>query len=203
MRINADLTFTDTDLMLRVRDGDTECVHLLLEKHWDRLVSFIQRMVHNRAVAEELAQEAFLRVYLSRERYEPTAKFTTWLYRIATNRALNWIRDTRLESGQESLDAVPASGIRRQLRDPATGLEEGLQNEQRRDILRVQVREALESLPARQRRAVIMHRWEEMEYARIAQELGCTVPTVKSLLWRAYTTLRLRLHHVSSGSGQV
>jgi RNA polymerase sigma-70 factor (ECF subfamily) len=186
----------DMELMLRVREGDTECVSVLLDKHWDRLVAFIQRIVHNRAVAEELAQESFLRVYLSRERYEPTAKFTTWLYRIATNRALNWIRDTRLESGQESLDATPISGMRRQLRDPGAGVEHAIEIEQHRAILREQVREALESLPARQRRAVIMHRWEEMEYARIAVELGCTVPTVKSLLWRAYTTLRLRLQHV-------
>ncbi|MEZ5352592.1 MAG: sigma-70 family RNA polymerase sigma factor [Bryobacteraceae bacterium] len=191
---------SDTELMLRVREGDTECIKMLLDKHWDRLVAFIQRMVHNRAVAEELAQEAFLRVYLSRERYEPTAKFTTWLYRIATNRALNWIRDTRLENGQESLDAVPASGIRRQLRDPGTGLDDALEVKQRRGILQEQVREALDSLPARQKRAVIMHRWEEMEYARIARELGCTVPTVKSLLWRAYTTLRVRLQSVSVAS---
>jgi RNA polymerase sigma-70 factor (ECF subfamily) len=197
MQTSVDTAVTDLELMLRLRDGDHESIHLLLDKHWERLVSFIQRMVHNRAVAEELAQEAFLRVYLSRERYEPTAKFTTWLYRIATNRALNWIRDSKSESGQESLDAVPASGIRRQLRDPAAGLEEEIAKQQRRSILRDQVREALESLPVRQRRAVLMHRWEEMEYARIAAELGCTVPTVKSLLWRAYTTLRVRLGPVA------
>ncbi|MEZ5403020.1 MAG: RNA polymerase sigma factor [Bryobacteraceae bacterium] len=199
MQPSLELT-VDTELMLRLKDGDTETVKLLLDKHWDRLVLFIQRMVHNRAVAEELAQEAFLRVYLSRERYEPTAKFTTWLYRIASNRALNWIRDTRNETNQESLDAIPNSGIRRQFRDPGVALDEEYEKVEHRAILREQVRSALESLPARQRRAVIMHRWEEMEYARIAQELGCTVPTVKSLLWRAYTTLRVRLQHTQTAN---
>jgi RNA polymerase sigma-70 factor (ECF subfamily) len=186
----------DTELMMQVREGDAGSISVLMERHWDRLVAFIQRMVQNRAVAEELAQEAFLRVYLSRGRYEPTAKFTTWLYRIASNRALNWIRDNRHEAGKESIDLVPVSGIRRQFQDGAVPVDQVIQRHQDREALGEQVRRALEGLPDRQRRAVIMHRWEEMEYARIAAELGCTVPTVKSLLWRAYTTLRVRLQHV-------
>src|SRR5579884_1498806 len=89
----------DAELMLRVREGDSASFALLLERHRAPVIHFIYRMVLNQAVAEELAQEVFLRVYRSRETYEPTAKFTTWLFRIATHLSLNWIRDGRKEKG--------------------------------------------------------------------------------------------------------
>src|SRR6476661_2263545 len=94
----------DAELMLRVKDGDGASFGVLLDKHRASVVHFLYRMVQNYAVAEELGQEVFLRVYRSRTSYEPTAKFTTWLFRIATHLALNWIRDGRKERGQESLD---------------------------------------------------------------------------------------------------
>src|ERR1700746_2216874 len=93
----------DAQLMLRVREGDETSFALLLERHRRPVVHFLYRMVQNQAVSEELAQEVFLRVYRSRATYEPTAKFTTWLFRIATHLALNWIRDGREEKGQERL----------------------------------------------------------------------------------------------------
>jgi len=92
----------DAELMLRVREGDTESFTLLLERHRSPVIHFLYRIVQNQSVAEELAQEVFLRVYRSRANYEPTAKFTTWLFRIASHLALNWIRDRRHERGQES-----------------------------------------------------------------------------------------------------
>src|SRR5271165_5555801 len=85
----------DAELMLRVRDGDGASFAILLEKHRSPVIHFIYRMVQNQAIAEELAQEVFLRIYRSRESYEPTAKFTTWLFRIATHLALNSLRDGR------------------------------------------------------------------------------------------------------------
>src|SRR3954454_5636561 len=94
----------DAELMLRVRAGDTASFATLLEKHRGPVVHFLYRMVQNQPVAEELAQEVFLRVYRSRESYEPTAKFTTWLFRIATHLALNWIRDQKNERNQDRLD---------------------------------------------------------------------------------------------------
>src|ERR671928_1407924 len=109
----------DAELMLRVRDGDTASFGVLLEKHRSSVVHFLYRMVQNSAVAEELAQEVFLRVYRSRATYEPTAKFTTWLFRIATHLALNWIRDGKNEKLQESLDDDPQDGMSRQV--PARG----------------------------------------------------------------------------------
>ena len=87
---------TDLDLMLRVRDGDAASFEVLLRRYRLPLVSYFRRMVRDQGLAEDLAQEVFLRVYKSRERYQPDARFTTWLYRIATNLALNAIRDRRM-----------------------------------------------------------------------------------------------------------
>src|ERR1700739_1682157 len=95
----------DAELMLRVKDGDSACFGLLLEKHRNSVIHFLYRLVQEQAVAEELAQEVFLRVYRSRLSYEPTAKFTTWLFRIATHLALNWLRDEKHDRGQERLAA--------------------------------------------------------------------------------------------------
>ena len=85
----------DAELMVRVKAGDEKSFALLLEKHRSPVIHFLYRMVQNDAVAEELAQEVFLRVYRSRSSYEPTAKFTTWLFRIATHLALNSLRDAK------------------------------------------------------------------------------------------------------------
>ena len=94
----------DAELMLRVKEGDGASFAVLLEKHRLPVIHFLYRMVQNQAVAEELAQEVFLRVYRSRESYEPTAKFTTWLFRIATHLALNSLRDGKNQRLEERLD---------------------------------------------------------------------------------------------------
>src|SRR5579871_5672778 len=105
----------DAELMLRVREGDDTSFGLLLARHRGPVVHFLYRMVQNAPVSEELAQEVFLRVYRSRATYEPTAKFTTWLFRIATHLALNWIRDGKHEKRQESLDDELIEGVERQI----------------------------------------------------------------------------------------
>jgi RNA polymerase sigma-70 factor, ECF subfamily len=183
----------DAELMLRVRDGDATSFALLLERHRIPVVHFLYRMVQNQAVSEELAQEVFLRVYRSRATYEPTAKFTTWLFRIATHLALNWIRDGRKEKGQESLDEELVEGVERQVADRQPTVEQELLYEVR---LR-EVRKAIEMLPAKQRAAVMMHKYEELEYSQIAKALSCSESAVKSLLFRAYETLRARLAHMA------
>ena len=94
----------DAELMLRVKEGDGASFGVLLDKHRSSVVHFLFRMVQNQAVAEELAQETFLRVYRSRATYEPTAKFTTWLFRIATHLALNSLRDGKRDRSWERLD---------------------------------------------------------------------------------------------------
>lgn len=183
----------DAELMLRVRDGDPTSFALLLERHRAPVIHFLYRMVQNQAVAEELAQEVFLRVYRSRASYEPTAKFTTWLFRIATHLALNQIRDRRHEKGAESLDEESKDGMSRQLPDRMPNVEQSLVRQSRMQ----EVRLAIEALPAKQKAAVLMHKYQEMEYSQIASVLSCSESAVKSLLFRAYETLRSRLAHMA------
>lgn len=183
----------DTDLMLRLQAGSMDCMTVLCERHWERLVVFVQGIVRSRSAAEEIAQESFLRVYLSRDRYEPTARFTTWLYRIATNRALNFLRDNRNQSLVDSLDQSTMDGVARQIRDLRLRPDQLAETNERQLAIRRMVGEALATLPDRQRRAVILHRYRELSYEQIAKELGCTVASVKSLLWRAYSALRVAL----------
>ena len=183
----------DAELMLRVRDGDQASFGLLLERHRGAVIRFLYRMVQSQAVAEELAQEVFLRVYKSRGTYEPAAKFTTWLFRIATHLGLNWIRDGRNEKLQESLDQETEEGTFRQVPDRGRTVEQELLYQAK---LR-EVRQAIESLPAKQRAAVLMHKYEEMEYCEIANVLSCSESAVKSLLFRAYEHLRSRLAHMA------
>jgi RNA polymerase sigma-70 factor, ECF subfamily len=183
----------DAELMLRVREGDAGSFALLLERHRSPVIHFLYRMVQNQAVAEELAQEVFLRVYRSRASYEPTARFTTWLFRIATHLALNQIRDRRHERGSESFDDDPRDALIRQLPDRMPTVEQRMV----REVRLAEVRQAIEALPAKQKAAVLMHKYQEMEYTQIAGVLGCSESAVKSLLFRAYETLRSRLSHMA------
>src|SRR5579884_2692509 len=116
----------DAELMLRVKSGDDASFGVLLEKHRNPVIHFLYRMVQNGAVAEELAQEVFLRVYRSRASYEPTAKFTTWLFRIATHLALNSLRDGKNERKQESLDDAFEDQPVRQVSDSRPTVEQDM-----------------------------------------------------------------------------
>ena len=183
----------DAQLMLRVGEGDDTSFALLLERHRGSVVHFLYRMVQNQAVSEELAQEVFLRVYRSRSTYEPTAKFTTWLFRIATHVALNSIRDGKKEKGHESLDVETSDGMERQVADRQPTVEqEMVQNVKLREV-----RQAIEALPAKQRAAVLMHKYEGLDYAQIGAVLSCSESAIKSLLFRAYESLRGRLAHMA------
>lgn len=183
----------DAELMLRVREGDETSFALLLERHRTPLVHFLYRMVQNRPVSEELAQEVFLRVYRSRESYQPTAKFTTWLYRIATHLALNSIRDNKKEKGHRSLDEEVGEGMERQVADQGPTVEQAMLKEARMR----EVRQAIEGLPEKQRAAVLLHKYEGLGYVQIANVLECSESAIKSLLFRAYETLRGRLAHMA------
>ena len=183
----------DAQLMLRVREGDDTSFALLLERHRGPVVHFLYRMVQNQAVSEELAQEVFLRVYRSRETYEPTAKFTTWLFRIATHVALNSIRDRKKEKGHESLNEDLLDGMERQVADRQKTVEQEMVHE----VKLREVRQAIEALPSKQRAAVLMHKYEGLDYAQIAEVLRCSESAVKSLLFRAYESLRGRLAHMA------
>ena len=183
----------DAQLMLRVKDGDEHSFGLLLEKHRNPVIHFVYRMVQDRAVAEELSQEVFLRVYRSRESYEPTARFTTWLFRIATHLALNALRDGKNERLQERLDDDTSELPVRQVSDRRPSVEQSMLYQAKMN----EIRRAITALPDKQRAAVLMHKYEEMEYSQIAKVLSCSESAVKSLLFRAYETLRARLAHMA------
>jgi len=182
----------DAELMLRVRDGDQTSFALLLERHRGPVIHFLFRMVQNQPVAEELAQEVFLRVYRSRSSYEPTAKFTTWLYRIATNLAVNHARDTRHERPENivSLDEPDEhTGAAMEVPDDSLTAEEMLVRRERLAAIRQRV----EALPERQRIAVVMHKYQQMDYREISLVLKLSESATKSLLFRAYESLREQL----------
>lgn len=188
-----DLHDPDVRLMLQVRDGNAAAFEELVLRYQSRLLTILEHLVNNREQAEDLAQEVFLRVYRSRASYEPSAKFTTWLFRIATHLALNYIRDTRREKGQQSLDEEREDGPARQFADRAPTVEQ----EMLRETRMAEVRRAIAKLPEKQRAAVLMHKYREFEYSRIARSLECSESAVKSLLFRAYETLRSTLRHMA------
>ena len=183
----------DAELMLRVKEGDGASFALLLEKYRLPVIHFLFRMVQNHGISEELGQEVFLRVYRSRATYEPTAKFTTWLFRIATHLALNWLRDGKNEKGQERIDDDFGQAASRDIPDRSPTVEHSLLHQAKLD----EVRRAVALLPDKQRAAVLMHKYEEMEYSQIAAVLNCSESAVKSLLFRAYESLRARLAHMA------
>ena len=185
------ITGTDAELMLRVKEGDESSFVGLLLRYRKPLVNYLYRMVQNAGVAEELAQDVFLRVYRARHTYEPTAKFTTWLYRIATHVALNHLRDGRIARKSDSLDE-PENATARILSNGELSAEERLvANDREREI-----RDAIRALPEKQKAAVLLHKYQELDYKQIADALDCTESAVKSLLFRAYETLRVRLAHL-------
>ena len=182
----------DAQVMLRVKAGDDSAFDYLVQKYRRAMISFMYRMTHNAAVAEDLAQEVFLRVYRSRGGYEPSAKFTTWLYRIATNLAVNHARDTRHErpENQVSLDEPDEdTGTTMDVPDSTLSVEENILRRERLNAIRAKV----QGLPERQRMAVVMHKYQQMDYRQIADVLKLSESATKSLLFRAYETLRDQL----------
>jgi RNA polymerase sigma-70 factor, ECF subfamily len=184
---------SDVQLMLGVRAGDEASFELLLRRYRIPLVNFLYRMVRDSAQAEDLAQEVFLRVYRARKEYAPSAKFTTWLFRIATNLALNSIRDGRHRQMDVSIDQTVDDGEQEQARidvaDKSPDVEHRLLERDRA----LMIRQAVDSLPDKQRAAVLLHKYQEMDYADIARALDCSESALKSLLFRAYETLRVEL----------
>ena len=180
---------SDAAIMLRVRSGDEAAFNYLIEKYHRQIVHFMFRMVHNQAVAEELAQEVFLRVYRSRESYRAEAKFTTWLYRIATNLGVNHARDNKHERAAQNvyLDQPDAeTGTTPDVADSRSTVEQEMLRDERMRAIRQHVM----ALPERQRNAVLMHKYQEMDYKQIGDVLKLSESATKSLLFRAYQTLR-------------
>ncbi len=176
---------TDVALMLRVKDGDEDAFRQLIERHQRVVINVIHRAIGDAWEAEDLAQRVFLQVYRSAGRYQPTAKFTTWLFTITHNTIRNEYR-RRSRHATESIEAMPEGvELRAQGTDPAREVAER--------ELQQRIREAVQELPDAQRTAVILCRFEGQSYEEIAAVLGCSVAAVKSLLHRARQTLKEQL----------
>jgi RNA polymerase sigma-70 factor (ECF subfamily) len=183
---------SDADVMLLAGAGDDSAFEYLVDKFRRPIVSFMYRMCHNQAIAEELAQEVFLRVYRSRASYQAEAKFTTWLYRIATNLAVNHARDTRTERMAPAVnldEPDPETGTTPDVADATPSVEADILHQERLAAIRKHVM----ALPERQRVAVLMHKYQGLDYKEIGKVLKLSESATKSLLFRAYETLRERL----------
>lgn len=182
----------DAAVMLELRAGNMAAFDLLLGKYRKPIIHFMFRMVHNQAIAEELAQEVFLRVYRSRETYRAEAKFSTWLYRIATNLGVNHARDTRHERSAATVyldQPDEETGSTPDVADLTPGVESRLLRDERMQA----IRDFVMALPERQRNAVLMHKYKGMDYRQIGDVLKLSESATKSLLFRAYQTLRDKL----------
>lgn len=192
---SAQLALRDPDirLMLRVRADDAGAFEELVRRYQHRLVAVMHHLVGNAEEAEDLAQEVFLRIYRARKTYHPRSKFSTWLFTIANNLALNSLRTqsrrpvvplTASESGP--LGNRPEEQL---VPDPGTGPVQRVQKAE----LAERIRAALDSLNERQRMAVVLNKFEDMNYAEIAEVMGLSIKAVKSLLSRARVNLRAAL----------
>jgi len=183
----------DVGLMQRVRDGDSAAFRELFAKYGDALVNFAYRFVNSRPRAEELAQDAFLQIYRARARYEPKARFTTYLYRVVTNLCLNELRRFEYQGKTEPLEGRPLEndeeGSRElpdrslpEVEDLLAGLETG-----------ARINKVLDRLPPNQKSALLLSRVEGLSYQEVAECLEITESAVKSLIFRATQTLREEL----------
>ena len=183
----------DAQLMLRFRDGDTAAFVRLFVKHMPGIINFAYRFVRNREIAEEMAQEVFLKVYENAAGYRIKARFTSWLYRIATNVCLNEIRKPQFRVRHQSLHVSPFDGENDEDKKLEYGTAEGPDRIfERRDLARI-IQQALEQLPEKQRIAFILNKYQELSYSEAAGVLNISEKAVKSLIHRAKEALAERL----------
>ena len=194
------MTESDTELMVRFsKKSDEIAFEEIVQRHHRNVINIIYRFLGHEEHTEDLAQEVFMKVFQSRKRYEPTAKFTTWIYRITANLCLNFIRD----HGKKSFSSLDSGSDERQrfhesISDPRQKAPlEKLEDDEVSSI----IKEALETLPANQRMAVILSKYHGLSYKEIAETLLVSVMAVKSLLSRAKENLRIKLQHYLKDKG--
>ena len=174
--------------MEKVKKGDQEAFRLLIEAHQSRVIGTVAKMLGDATDSEDNAQQVFIRVWKSAGRYQPTAKFTTWLFKITRNLVFNELRRRKrhpaahLEQKEEesSFQAADLSTP-----SPASTMIDS--------ELQAAIQRAIDSLPEAQRMAIVLRRYEEMSYEDIADVLKLSVPAVKSILFRARADLRVQL----------
>ncbi len=181
----------DVRLMLQVREGSAAAFEALVEKHQKRLVMVLEHLVSDRTQAEDLAQDVFLRVYRARERYIPTAKFSTWLYTITHNVASNSIRKSsrrkEINLVASPSGSMPVRPLDTMAKDKSNLMPTRLADQKEMEKV---IREAIQSLGPRQRMAMLLSKYEGMSYNEIAESMELTTQAVKSLLSRARGNLK-------------
>jgi RNA polymerase sigma-70 factor (ECF subfamily) len=186
----------DVQLMLRVQHGEGDAVAFeqLIEAYQGRLLRVLQHLVGTEAVAEDLVQEVFLRVWRARKSYQPTAKFTTWVFHIAHNVASNALRDRRRRK-EFQISSLPAeSSAVMSLEQMALAASAGMPVRKLELVERASiVRTAVEALNERQRMALLLCKFEGLSYQEIADTMDLSVQAVKSLLSRARVNLKTLL----------
>ena len=181
----------DVRLMLAFRAGDAAAFDALFRRWAAPLLRYLGRMLRDDAAAEDLVQEAFLRVHRARDRYTPDARFSTWLYRIATNLAFNELRRPRRRERHEPADDAAGPG----LVAPAVDAEAAYDARRRAE----RTLDALASLPEKQRAALCLAALEGLAYAEVAEALEVSEAAVKALVHRARSALAERLRAGASG----
>jgi len=181
----------DVGLMLAFQKGKELAFQELVERNHPRVIGLIYRFVGDATDAEDLAQEVFLRIYRARATYKPTAKFSTWMFRITANVSLNALRSRASRRDDVSIDQMTDAGDGpRAIEDPESRTPDF---DLHRQELKMKVQEAIHTLPEKQQIAVVLNKYEDMSYADIARTIGCSTMAVKSLLARARDNLKDRL----------
>lgn len=169
---------SDIELMMRAKSGDDSAFTDLMRRHYKGLVNYIYRFTNNRESSEDLAQEVFLRVYRSAKTYTPQAKFSTWLYKIATNLCFTNVKAKGREKNV-SLDEMEEN-----IGDLKDSKSEKADDVIYRSEIKNAIFEALEALPEKERVSIILCKYEELPYEEVAEVLGCTVGAVKTHVYR-------------------
>ncbi len=178
----------DVIWMERVKNGDQEAFRLLIEMHQARVIGTVAKMLGDDTDSEDISQQVFIRVWNSAARYQPTAKFTTWLFKITRNLVFNELRRRKRHPAtplEHKEDDRPFQMPDPNSPSPATNMMDG--------ELQAAIQRAIESLPEVQRMAIVLRRYEELSYEEIADVLKLSVPAVKSILFRARADLRIQL----------
>ncbi|MBL7139888.1 MAG: sigma-70 family RNA polymerase sigma factor [Planctomycetes bacterium] len=191
----------DVGVMLRFQKGEELAFQELVERNHSRVIGLIYRFISDASDAEDLAQEVFLRIYRARKTYKPTAKFSTWMFRITANVSLNALRSRANRKDDVSIEQVSDFGDGpRAMPDPDSELPD---HNLHRAELHDKVREAIADLPEKQQVAVVLNKYEGMSYAEIADTIGCSTMAVKSLLARARDNLKDHLLlYIRTGRGR-
>ena len=179
---------SDAQVMIEVAEGNLSAFRLIVDRYQRPLLNFISRYLGDRAAAEDVAQEVFLRVFKAAKDYRPEAKFKTWLFTIATNLCLNEIRDNKSRPTFADVENLPDAEYPVAAPDTFSPLEAVEKGE-----LSTAVRKAIRNLPENQRIAILLRQYDEFSYSEISSIMGISISAVESLIQRARQSLKKSL----------